>query len=78
VLVLLSYVIGPTPMTLQILAGRRDDAHRRDHGVSGDEQRVFGVIGRCAGIDGLSYLCHDPLPAAAPGAVKGRNRWPRP
>src|SRR5437867_10129029 len=35
---------------------------------------ALGVVHRRAGVDGLSHLCHRPLPATASGAVKWRTR----
>ena len=83
VLVLLSYVIGPTPMDLQLLAGRGGDgADRHAHRVAGDQQRALGVVRRRAGADGLSGLRDDAVPAAAAGAVRwaprGQGLWPNP
>ena len=47
VLVLLSYVLGPTPMDLEVLARRgRDDADRHHDGVAGHQYRPLGVVRR--------------------------------
>ncbi len=65
VLVLLSYVIGPAPMDLQLLAGRRgDDVHRHPHRVARDQQRPLGVVRRRARANGLPDFRPDALFAA--------------
>ena len=70
VLVLLSYVLGPTPMDLQFWPGAvvmmLIATHHR---VAGDQQRALGVVRRRAGADGLSDLRHDALPVAAARAM---------
>ena len=74
VLVLLSYVLGPAPMDLQILAGRRrDDPHRDADGGPRHEQRSVCVVRRGAAPHGLPDLRHDALPVAAPGRMTGGN-----
>ena len=71
VLVLLSYVIGPTPMDLQFWPGAVVMMLIATlTAIAGHEQRAIGVVRRRAGADGLSDLRHDALPAAAAGAVK--------
>ena len=70
VLVLLSYVIGPTPMDLQFWPGAVVMMLIATHDrVAGDQQRAVGVVRRGAGADGLPDLRHDALPVAAPSAV---------
>ena len=69
VLVLLSYVLGPTPMDLQFWPGAVvDDADRDADRDARDQQRALGVVRRGAAADGVPDLRHDALPAAAPGA----------
>ena len=71
VLVLLSYVLGPTPMDLQFWPGAVVMMLIADHDrVAGDQQRALGVVRRSAGADGVSDLRHDALPVAAPIPVK--------
>ena len=73
VLVLLSYVLGPTPMDLQFWPGAVVMMLIATMTAShGDQQRPLGVVRRGAAADGLPDLRHDAVPAAAPGAVSGR------
>jgi len=70
VLVLLSYVLGPTPMDPAFLAWRGgDDFHRRPYRIPRHEQRSLGVVRRGVSADGLSGLRHDTLPVAAPSPM---------
>ena len=75
VLVLLSYVIGPTPMDLQFWPGAVVMMLIATlTAVARDQQRAIGVVRRRARADGLSDFRDDALPAAAPGAVMGKRR----
>ena len=66
VLVLLSYVLGPAPMDLRVLAGRGvHDARRDAHHVARHERRAIGVVRGRARPDGLPGLRDDALPDAA-------------
>ena len=72
-LVLLSYLIGPTPMDLQFSARRGSDGVCRDtrRGVH-YKWRAFSLVRwRSAGIR-LCGLCHHSLPITATSAVKAR------
>ena len=70
VLVLLSYVLGPTPMDLQFWPGAVVMMLIATMtACSGDQQRALGVVCRGVGADGVSDLRHDALPVAAPRAV---------
>lgn len=57
-----------------ILAGCRcDDADSDPHCGTRHQQWTVGVVPRGAGVDGLSHLRDDPLPAAAPSAAELNN-----
>ena len=73
VLVLVSHFIGPTPMDLQFWPGAVVMML-----IATLTAALVTNSGRSAwfpgaGVDGLSHLRHDPLPAAAPGAAKLNN-----
>ena len=66
VLVLLSYVIGPTPMDLRFWPGAvLMMLIATLTAVARDQQRALGVVRRRARADGLLDLRDDALPAAA-------------
>ena len=70
VLVLLSYVIGPTPMDLQFWPGAVVMMLIATITVcAGDQQRALGVVRRGARADGLHHLRHDALSIAAAGTM---------
>ena len=70
VLVLLSYVIGPTPMDLQLWPGAVVMVlDRHAHRGARNQQRAIGLVRGRAGADGLSGFRHDALPPAAADAV---------
>ena len=71
-LVLLSYVIGPAPMDLLVLAGGGGDgADRDDDGDAGDQWRAVGLVRGGDAADGLCLLRADAIPASA--GVRGRR-----
>ena len=71
-LVLLSYVLGPTPSA--ILVGRgSDDPHRHPHDIADDDKWAVGLVCRSVDADGLCDLRDDPLSIATPGAVNSGN-----
>ena len=55
-----------------VLAGRSRNDADRDYGSSaGHQQWTIHLVRRCVRADGLSGLRYDPLPVAAPCALKG-------
>ena len=65
VLVLLSYVIGPSPMDLQFWPGAVVMVLPRDpHRDVRHQQRAVGMVRRRVGVDGLYDLRHDAIHVA--------------
>lgn len=77
VLVLLSYLIGPTPIDLRFWPGAvvmcsLPPSPRRSSRKAGDQ--CGSSVRRRAGVDGVHDLRHDALPVTAPNLIKQADR----